>query len=91
MRKTLGAVRSRLIGQFLGESMIHSILAMVLAVILFLALFPLFNSVIGGELTLVFFRTPWLFAVFPGMAVFIGLLAGSYPAFILSSFPPVRP
>ncbi len=90
MRKTLGAVRSRLIGQFLGESTIHSILAMGLAIVLIKLVLPLFNSVIGSELTLDFFRTPWLLAVFLGMAVVVGVFAGSYPAFILSSFPPVH-
>ncbi|MBN1271633.1 MAG: ABC transporter permease [Candidatus Aminicenantes bacterium] len=88
MRKTMGAVRSRLIGQFLGESMIHSILAMVLAVMLILLLLPLFNSIIGGQLSLNFIQIPWLFAAFLGMALIVGLLAGIYPAFILSSFLP---
>jgi len=89
MRKTLGAVRSRLIGQFLGESLIHSILAMGLAIVLLKLSLPLFNSVIGRELTLNFIQAPWLLAAFLGMAVIVGVFAGSYPAFILSSFPPV--
>jgi putative ABC transport system permease protein len=90
MRKTLGAVRSRLIGQFLGESMIHSFLAMGLAIVLIKMSLPYFNSVIGSELTLNFFQSPWLLATFLGMAFIVGLCAGSYPAFILSSFPPVH-
>jgi putative ABC transport system permease protein len=90
MRKTLGAVRSRLIGQFLGESMIHSILAMGLSIVLIYLFLPLFKSIIGGELTINFIQTPWWLAAFLGMAVVVGVLAGSYPAFILSSFPPVH-
>jgi putative ABC transport system permease protein len=89
MRKTLGAIRSRLIGQFLGESMIHSILAMGLSIVLIKLFLPLFNSVIGSELTINFIQTPWLLAAFLGMAVIVGVFAGSYPALILSSFPPV--
>jgi len=90
MRKTLGAVRSRLIGQFLGESMIHSFLAMGLAIVLTKMSLPYFNSVIGSELTLNFFQSPWQLATFLGMAVIVGVFAGSYPAFVLSSFPPVK-
>lgn len=90
MRKTLGAVRSRLIGQFLGESMIHSILAMALAILLIKLSLSFFNSVIGSELALNFFQSPWLMAAPLGMLVIVGVLAGSYPAFILSSFPPVH-
>ena len=90
MRKALGAVRSRLIGQFLGESMIHSILAMGLSIGLIILLLPLFKPIIGRELTLNFIQAPWLLAIFLGMAVTVGVLAGSYPAFILSSFPPVH-
>jgi putative ABC transport system permease protein len=90
MRKTLGAVRSRLIGQFLGESMIHSILAMGLAIVLIKLFFPLFSGVIGSELTLDLFRRPWQLGALLGMAVIVGVFAGSYPAFILSSFPPVH-
>ena len=90
MRKTLGAIRSRLIGQFLGESTIHSLLAMGLAIVLIKLFLPLFNSVIGRELALNIVQTPWLLAAFLGMAVIVGVFAGSYPAFILSSFPPVH-
>jgi putative ABC transport system permease protein len=90
MRKTLGAIRSRLIGQFLGESMIHSILAMGLAIVLIILSLPLFNSIIGSELSINFLPTPWLIAAFLGMAVIVGVFAGSYPAFVLSSFPPVK-
>ncbi|UCE41521.1 MAG: ABC transporter permease [Candidatus Aminicenantes bacterium] len=90
MRKTLGAIRSRLIGQFLGESMIHSFLAMGLAIVFIILSLPFFNTVIGTELTLNFFQSPWLLAAVLGMAIIVGVCAGSYPAFILSSFPPVH-
>ncbi len=90
MRKTLGAIRSRLIGQFLGESMIHSILAMGLAIVLIKMFLPFFNNVVGSEMDLNFFQSPWLLAAFLGMASIVGVCAGSYPAFVLSSFPPVK-
>jgi putative ABC transport system permease protein len=90
MRKTLGAVRSRLIGQFLGESMIFSILAMILAAVIVNLSLSVFNSVIDSELSIDLLRSPWIFAAFLGLAVMVGVIAGSYPAFYLSSFHPVR-
>jgi putative ABC transport system permease protein len=90
MRKTLGAIRSRLIGQFLGESLLYSLIAMVFALVLLTLSLPLFNSLIGRDLTLNFMQTPILLAVILGMAVVVGFFAGSYPAFFLSSFQPVR-
>jgi putative ABC transport system permease protein len=70
--------------------MIHSLLAMGLSIVLIRLSLPFFNTVIGSGLTLDFFHTPWLLAAFLGMAVVVGVVAGSYPAFILSSFPPVQ-
>ncbi len=90
MRKTLGAVRSRLIGQFLGESLVYSLCSMVLALCLLKLSLPLFNSLIGRDLSLNFMQTPMLIVTILGMAVLVGVFAGSYPAFFLSSFQPVR-
>jgi len=70
--------------------MIHSFLAMGLSIVLINLFLPLFKPVIGRELYMSFIQTPWLIAAFLGMAVLVGVLAGSYPAFILSSFPPVH-
>ncbi len=90
MRKTLGAVRSRLIGQFLGESLIYSMCSMVLATVLLKLSLPFFNAIIGYDLSMNFVQTPWLIMAFLGLAVIVGVFAGSYPAFFLSSFQPVR-
>lgn len=90
MRKTLGAVRSRLIGQFLGESLIYSFISMILALVLLKLSLPFFNSTFGSDLSVNFVKAPWLMAAFLGLVVIVGLLAGSYPAFFLSSFQPVR-
>jgi putative ABC transport system permease protein len=90
MRKTLGAIRSRLIGQFLGESLLYSLLSMVLALVLLKLSLPLFSTVVGRDLNLNLLQAPVLLAVILGMAVVVGVFAGSYPAFFLSSFQPVR-
>jgi len=89
MRKTLGAVRHRLVGQFLGECVVYSVLALFLALVLLLLAIPWFNSVVGRSLSLSIFQVPWLIPGFVGLALFVGVAAGSYPAFFLSSFHPV--
>jgi putative ABC transport system permease protein len=90
MRKTLGAVRHRLVGQFLGESILYSMLSLILAVVLILAAMPWFNALLGRNLNLNIFQVPWLVPGFVCLALIVGMTAGSYPAFFLSSFHPVR-
>lgn len=89
VRKAVGANRKQLICQFLLESALTNILALVLAIILAMLLLPVVNRVAGVEMT----RDLWLngrfWAVFLGLFGFGALLAGLYPAFILSSFKPV--
>ncbi|MEZ5041879.1 MAG: ABC transporter permease [Saprospiraceae bacterium] len=90
LRKTLGSLRSQLIGQFLTESMLYSLVAVVLAVMLCCLLLPAFNLLSGKELSiknLLDFK----FMLGAGlMLVIVGLLAGSYPAFYLTAFSPVE-
>lgn len=87
VRKVMGSFRQQLIYQFLTESFILSFAGVLLAVLLLYALLPYFNELIGKELTLPFtFNTV---GIVLSIALVVGLLAGSYPAFILSSFNPV--
>jgi putative ABC transport system permease protein len=90
MRKTLGAVRSRLVGQFLGESIFYSLLSSGLAVGLVALVLPAFCSLVGRDLSFNFLSAPWLILALLGAALLVGILAGGYPAFFLSSFHPVR-
>jgi len=90
IRKVLGSVKSRLIGQFLTESILMTLIAFVLAIVAAWLLLPWFNQLAGKEIALNTFAN-W--AIFPVLLVFVlvtGLLAGSYPAFFLSSFRPVN-
>jgi putative ABC transport system permease protein len=64
-------------------------LSLILAVVLASLLLPLFNQLSGKELSLDFFKTPWLLPLLVFIALIVGLLAGSYPAFYLSSFRPI--
>jgi putative ABC transport system permease protein len=90
IRKTFGADRKGLIRQFLGESIVFSLLAMAVSSILLELVLPIFKSLTDRELSLNYLETPWLIAVYVGFALFVGLIAGSYPAFFLSSFQPIQ-
>jgi len=87
VRKSIGAVRSQLAGQFLGEALLLSLSAIVLATGLTHALLPLFNTFIGSEATLT--SAPMQTAVLiVGLGLLAGVLAGSYPALSLSRVQP---
>lgn len=90
IRKVLGAERGSLVRQFLGESILISLIAFVFAVSMTFLLLPAFNSVSGKNLSLSFYQDGLTVIAFIVVAVVAGLLAGSYPAFYLSSFKPVK-
>lgn len=90
MRKTLGALKQTLMGQFIGESVLYSLISMFFAIILISLAIPTFNNIIGRELSLNILRQFWIYPLYLGFAVLVGLIAGSYPAFVLSAFNPVR-
>ena len=89
IRKAIGATRAQLIRQFLSESLLLSFLSFVLAVGLVWWLLPLFNRITEKQIVIPF-QSPWLWAAGISFTVLTGLLAGSYPAFYLSSFRPVK-
>jgi len=89
IRKVVGAPRGTLIGQFIGESVLISFLAAVLAIGVVLISLPGFNQLTEKHLYVPFGSVLfWCSAI--GFILFTGLLAGSYPAFFLSSFQPVK-
>lgn len=89
IRKVVGAQRSQLIQQFFGETMVFSMLALVLAGIMAYLFLPHFNQFVQKPLQLDLFNDPVLFVGLFCLALFVGLLAGSYPALMLSSFRPI--
>lgn len=89
IRKVLGAEKKFLIAQFLGESVLMSLIAFIFAMLLTGLLIPAFNAVSGKDLSLNFSNVP-IIAAFLLLSVLTGLLAGSYPAFYLSSFNPAK-
>ncbi|MCJ7682128.1 MAG: ABC transporter permease [Candidatus Aminicenantes bacterium] len=87
MRKVIGAEKKQLVFQFLGESILLACLALVVSLILVALLLPLFNSLSGKTLALAFDNV-WMWIGLAAITLFVGFVAGSYPAFYLSSFQP---
>ncbi len=90
LRKTLGSLRGQMIGQFIAESMIYSLITVILAIGLCYLLLPQFNLLAGKELGISVFTEPAFVLSLVGLVLFVGLVAGSYPAFYLTSFNAVE-
>ena len=91
VRKATGANRSQLITQYLTESLIQTLLAAVIALLLAEALLPIFNNIIDRQLSLL--GSSLVFWIVPVLLLFsllVGILAGVYPAFVISSFQPAK-
>ncbi|MEZ4829780.1 MAG: ABC transporter permease [Bacteroidia bacterium] len=89
IRKVLGSYRSQLIAQFLIESMLISGISLVFALVITQFSIPVFNELSGKHLSLSEGLPWWVPLFLLACAVVTGLLAGSYPAFVLSGFEPV--
>jgi putative ABC transport system permease protein len=90
LRKTLGSLRGQMIYQFLAESLVYSLITILLALGLCYVLLPQFNFLAGKELRMDVFARPEFIGSLIGLTLFIGLAAGSYPAFYLTSFNAVE-
>ncbi len=86
LRKVVGSLRKQLIQQFLGESILMSFIALILSVILIQTALPLYRRLTGRTLELSYFGDPFVIPGLLFLALLVGLLAGFYPAFFLSSF-----
>ena len=89
IRKVIGAERKQLTGQFLGESVILCLIAFLLSVGVCAALLPSFNFLAGKTVSTGIFHHPTYILTLLGIGVGIGLLAGIYPALVLSGFQPI--
>jgi putative ABC transport system permease protein len=90
MRKVVGANKAQLVRQFLVESIAFSVLALMISFLLVDLVLSGFCSLIERNLTLSLSQDLNMVLVFLGLAVFIGFLSGSYPAFFISSFHPIK-
>lgn len=89
VRKVVGALRSSLIMQFIGEAMLLAFFSLVIALLVVILLLPAFNQLSGKQLSLPISQ-PVFWATLLGLTVLTGFVAGSYPALFLSSLNPVR-
>ena len=90
VRKVLGSLRKNLVQQFLTESLLVSFMASSLAVLMAWLILPWFNQVTGKNMRAETLLDPLSMLIFSVIVIFVGLLAGSYPAFILSGFRPIE-
>jgi len=91
IRKSVGALKKQLVGQFLGESVLLTLIALVLSLIIAATFIPYINAISNRSLTLltVFNHIEVIVGVLI-VACIVGVLSGSYPALFLSSFQPAK-
>jgi putative ABC transport system permease protein len=90
IRKVLGTSKKQLVRQFLSEATLMVIISMILALVAAFFMLPVFNEMSGKTMQLSKFFSPQLLPVLLIFPFVVGMLAGSYPAFYLSSFQPIQ-
>jgi putative ABC transport system permease protein len=88
IKKVAGSTRRMLVVQFLSESFMLSFIALIVAIIFIKLTLPYFNNLLGANLTLGLFSSWFTIPILILFSLFVGFLAGSYPALFLSSFNP---
>lgn len=88
VRKVIGSNRLQLLRQFLSESLLLSFFALLIALVLVELFLPMFNQLAGKQIETSFFTNSFSLAVLLGVTLLVGLLAGSYPALVLSGMRP---
>lgn len=89
MRKVIGAVRSQLIGQYLVESIVVTFIAAVISVTIVFAVVPMLNNTYQRFADVSLLLLPQNILVIVALILIVGVLAGLYPAFVLSGFKPI--
>ena len=89
IRKIVGSTKSLLVRQFLFESLVTSLISVVVAATWVQLLLPVFNRLTQKQLEIHYIQDPFNIVFLLAIGLFVGLLAGLYPAFVLSSFRPV--
>ncbi len=90
IRKVLGSVKKQLVFQFIGESILFSFIALVFSILAVKTVLPAFSNLADRQLSFHLFGDVWVLPALIGYALFVGVLAGSYPAFFLSTCQPVH-
>ena len=90
VRKVIGSGKRQLVWQFLAEAILLSVLSALLGLLLVKFLLPYFNQLSDRQLSFSFSQYPEMAWMLIGLVLLVGLLAGSYPALILSGFKPIE-
>lgn len=90
IRKTVGASKRQLITQFMGETIILAFISIIISVGFTVLLTPLMNSFTGKHIQVILFTDPVVLSLLILLALITGMLAGFYPAMVLSGFQPVK-
>ncbi|MCK4856136.1 MAG: ABC transporter permease, partial [Bacteroidales bacterium] len=90
IRKVVGSTRQNLVRQFIGESVIISLISLFITFFLIELILPAFNDITGKDLDMQYILDWQLTLGFFLLAIVVGIFAGSYPAFYLSAFNPIR-
>jgi putative ABC transport system permease protein len=89
IRKSVGSGRKQLIFQFLGESILITLISFLISVVLVEILLPSYNLLVNKNIS-IDYSNPFVWLIALGLVLVIGIFSGSYPAFYLSSFQPVK-
>lgn len=89
IRKSVGSRRKELILQFLGESIMVTFISALIALMLVELVLPAYNTLVNKNIS-IDYSTPWFWAIAFAGVLIIGIISGSYPAFYLSAFQPVK-
>ncbi|MFP4555298.1 MAG: ABC transporter permease [Bacteroidales bacterium] len=90
IRKVVGSTRSKLIGQFLTESVLVSTISLLIAIGIIILAIPEFNNIAGKEMMLSSLPIALTVGILIATILIVGFAAGSYPAFFLASFEPLK-
>jgi len=90
IRKVLGTEKRNLVSQFLFESIMMVFLSLIIAIVIVELVLPGFNNIANKEITISSLFSPYILPILIALPFIVGLLAGSYPAFYLSSFKPIE-
>lgn len=88
LRKVMGASRKNLINQFLGESVFLTLFGLIIALMIVEFTIPSYNNILNKNLAINYASVDFLYVI--ALTLFVGILGGAYPAFILSSFRPAE-
>lgn len=90
VKKVFGSNKKSLMFQFLGEAILQSVIAMIIALILVEIFLPELNSFTGKQMSLSYLFNPSFFVFIVSLTILVGVIAGLYPALVLSSFQPIK-